>query len=99
MISGRPVTVHASVIDRFGRPLDGVHVHVRNSSGGNSATTDINGYAIIHLSEREVLEVTVNGVRVMDNPGVGVEQGLAIVITLKDTNAISMEPATNRALQ
>jgi len=68
--------------------LQDYEVHVDNNSGGNRATTDELGVAIIELGEPEMAGVSINGVRIVDRSyGHYVDDGLEMTILIKDTNA------------
>ena len=91
MVSERPMLVRASVLMAPGVPFTNVEVGLQNNSGWNFATTDSNGYAILHPGELDVTELSVNGVSVAHNPWAMVDRGLEIVILIKETNAIPPE--------
>src|SRR5687768_3399867 len=65
---GTPFRARVTVIDASGAPVAGANVHVDNNSGGNDATTDAAGVAVIDLGEPEVEAIEVNGSRVMHRP-------------------------------
>ena len=77
------------VEDRFGNPIPAVLVEVGNNSGGNGASTDGNGIALLHMGELEVDEVKVNHVTVVSRPNAywlnspNVEHGLNLRIVVK----------------
>lgn len=96
-VSGQPMTVRATVTDASGRRLRGYEVHIHNSAGGNSATTDNKGVAVIALGERDMSGVSVNEVRIVDQSREhDVDRGLEMRILIKHTNAFGRNAKPNR---
>jgi len=59
--------VFALVHGRGAKPVSNAVVRVWNSSGFGQSTTDLNGVALLSLSETEMLAISVNGVLVYTN--------------------------------
>ena len=89
---GQPLEVDVRVQDLDGRPLSGVSVNVRNNSGGNPATCDSLGRALIQVSETDIEQIIVDGVNVLNRRRnwltsfPTVEHGLRVLIIRKLTN-------------
>lgn len=63
-----PLQVTCTVLDSQGRPMPGINVELRSSSGGHGEkVTDDQGQFTQLLPEREIVEITVNGVRAFDH--------------------------------
>jgi len=89
--SGVPFLVEVRVLDSRGNPVPGADVDIRNNSGGNRGSTDVNGRANIKVAEREVLQIFVDGCLVLNRPNAdklgypSVDRGLSVLIVKKDT--------------
>ena len=58
-----------TVFDDKWRPVPGAKINVENVAGGNEATTDANGVAMVgFLNEGTISALYVNGSRVVDRP-------------------------------
>ena len=71
--------------------MPGVEVALSHNSGWQSQITDTNGCAVIHISELDLQQITINGVQVARDPWARVQDGLEVVVLIKDTNAIPRE--------
>jgi hypothetical protein len=86
---GRPLEAVVVVTDRQGRPVPSAPVKIDNTSGGDDATTDAAGRAVLKMGEPEVEGVEVLGRRVLDRPYAwyletpNVRHGLRIEVRLK----------------
>src|SRR4051812_22855068 len=51
---GEPLQASVTVVDPNDAPVVGAEVELGNNSGGNSATTDANGCAVLDLGETDM---------------------------------------------
>lgn len=62
-----PLQVTCTVLDSQGHPIPGMNVELRSYSGGHGEkVTDDQGQFTQLLPEREIVEITVNGIRAFD---------------------------------
>jgi hypothetical protein len=86
---GEPFQASVTVIDPSGAPVVGTDVWLSNNSGGNVATTDARGHAVLLLDEADMLSMHVNRQRVVHRPLAyhlgtpNVKNGLVVRIELK----------------
>src|SRR5262249_2727178 len=98
MAEGTPGDIVCQVTDTNSRPLEGGKLHFDNMLGGNSATTDQSGRVSVHVNERILYAIEVNGKDVLNRPNAGrwgypnVTNGLSIRIVIKNKRAFEIPP-------
>jgi hypothetical protein len=83
---GTPYSVQVTVLSANGTPVAGANVHIHNNSGGNDATTDANGLAVVQVSEPEVTRIDVGNKSVLSREYLGepnVSRGLTVHVQMK----------------
>lgn len=93
---GNPGVISCTVVDTNGVPIKGLEVAFRNNSGGNSAFTDQTGSTKVHVAERELEQIKLNGVVVLSRPRAyyvnypSVDRGLTVRIVVKSKGEIGV---------